>query len=204
MLPDFEQKTKIYYRDRKLKSQSLKWVLKMSGQLAVSVLFKLILAGQHMEFKSMKNQSEQDRVDLRVVQTKLREMTKDRDNFKAKFIETFDQLNETENNLVETRYQYDEILMRFTKLSQEFEKATMLSEDYRSVLFNYDEKFKRLTAWEKELRELEKELRSIKRRENPYEYVDFSDKSMQTSNPTKDKGMNTDQMMIAIPTRNPK
>jgi hypothetical protein len=179
----------------------LKWELKTSDLLVVSTLFSKNVAEQHFDFKNMKNQSEHDRVDLRTIQTQLKEMTKDRDNCKEKFNEMYEKLNETENILVQTRYDYDELFSRYLYISKEYERATMESEDYRSVLYNYNEKFKRIAAWEKELKQMEKELRAIKKRDNPYEYVDFSDQYVQTSNPTKDKGVTTDKMVIAVPAK---
>lgn len=73
----------------------------------------------------------------------------------------------------------------------------MKVEDYRSLFMNNEHKNNELKKWEKDLRELEKDLRSIKKRQNPYEYVDFSDQYVQTSNPTKERGINTDEMEMS-------
>lgn len=64
----------------------------------------------------------------------------------------------------------------------------MVSEDYRSKLLNHAVKFKENKKKEQELVEFEKELRKIKKRSNPFEYSDFSDKCTQTKNPVKEKG----------------
>lgn len=72
----------------------------------------------------------------------------------------------------------------------------MILEDYRSKLMNYSAKFKENKKKEQELVDLEKELRKIKKRSNPFEYSDFSDKHTQTQNPVKEKGCNTDELMI--------
>lgn len=154
----------------------------------------------------MRNQAERDRVELRVVETKLREMTKDRDEQKEKFISTFEKLNQVETELIEERYRHDELLRNFNLLELKNERITMKNEDYRSILFNSENKFKKLAEWEKELRILEKEVRAIKKRDNPYEYVDFADKHIQTWNPIKNKGMNTDPMIFEsyVKSQNPK
>lgn len=64
---------------------------------------------------------------------------------------------------------------------------------------NYEAKFKELKEWEKALLEKEKEVRAIKKRDNPYEYVDFADKFIQTCNPIRNKGINTDPIRLEEP-----
>lgn len=144
----------------------------------------------------MRIQSERDRIELRIVETKLKEMTKDRDSFKDKYMLTCEQLNEVENNLIDVKYEYDELMKAYNRLLSVNDRVTMEEEDFRSNFVRYDDKFKELKAWEKKLRKLEKDLRSIKKRTNPYEYVDFSDQSCQTSNPTRERGVNTDELIF--------
>lgn len=149
----------------------------------------------------MKFQSERDRVDKRIVETKLREMTKDRDQYKEKFLEQYEQINELENSLNDARYEYDELLRKFNFVVLDCEKMNMLMEDYRSMILRYDVKSKQLKVKEDNLKTLEKEVRSIKKRDNPYEYVDFDDKYCQTNNPTKERGINTDELVIGVATK---
>ena len=137
----------------------------------------------------MKVQSERDRVDKRVLESNLRKMTEDRDDFKQKFLETEDKLNQAENDLITSKYEYDKLTEKFEKLNDKYNMLRMENEDYRSYWMNYDYKFAELKKWEKELRELEKELRAIKKRGiNPYDFVDFNDIATQTGNSVKDKG----------------
>ena len=147
-------------------------------------------------FKNMKLQCERDRVDKRILESKLRKMTEDRDEFKTKFMTTTDILDKTQNKLNEVSYDYEMLKSKFDAISKLNEQTNMKKEEYRSILFNYDQQFKQLSEWEKRLKELEKELRSIKKRDNPYEYVDFADKKTQTNMMLKEKGCNTDQLVI--------
>lgn len=111
---------------------------------------------------------------------------------------TYEQLTQMENELVNTKFEYDELNIKYNSACLLNERVSIKNEDYRSILMNYEVKFKEIKEWEKELKEKEKELRSIKKRDNPFEYVDFSDKHVQTCNPVKSKGINTDEVTVEI------
>ncbi|CAI2370269.1 unnamed protein product [Moneuplotes crassus] len=157
------------------------------------------LAENEYRYKEMNHQAERDRVQLRITETSLREMTKERDNFKERFMQTYDQMTKLEEKLIQAQNEYDELLLKKNKIQQMNDRISMKNEDYRSFFFNYESKFKKLSNWEKEIIEKEKEVRAIKKRENPYEYVDFSDKFVQTCNPIRSKGINTDPIKFEDP-----
>ena len=144
----------------------------------------------------MRNQSERDRVDRRIVEKQLREMTKDRDSFKDKFMTACDQLSETKDKLDNLKYDYNQLKASYDEYIIKNSRIQMQLEDYRSKLVNNAEKFKELIKKEKDLKEWEKELRQIRKRTSPFEYVDFNDKYVQTQNPVKDRGWNTDEVAI--------
>lgn len=170
----------------------------MSGQSAVTTNLFITTVQRVNDYKVMKLQSERDRVDRRIVETKLSKMTKDRDSFKVKFADASQQVNDLEERLADVRFEYDELLTKFNYTTTQKEQAQMHSEDMRSIIVTYEDKFKELKKWEQVLLKKEKEVRSIKKRENPYEYVDFSDQYVQTSNPTKERGINTDEHIIGF------
>lgn len=136
----------------------------------------------------MNYQAERDRVELRIVERKLMQMTKDRDNFKDNFMTTFKQLSQYENQINDMRGEYNQLLAKFNDLMEKNNQIQMQQEDYRSRLMNNFGKIKEVIEKDKDLKQLEKELRQIKKRDNPYEYVDFNDVSTQTHNPVKEKG----------------
>ena len=144
----------------------------------------------------MIKQSQIDRADRIYIEEKLKEMTKDRDNYKEKFLVTYEQLSESENKLIDLRYDYDEQIVLYNSFWEKHNRMSMQLEDYRSKLMNYSARFKELKKKEQELIELEKELRKIKKRSNPFEYSDFADKHTQTHNPVKEKGWSTDELLI--------
>lgn len=61
----------------------------------------------------MIKQSKKDKADRILIEEMLKEMTKDRDSFKEKFLVTYEQLSESENKLVDLRYEYDEQLANY-------------------------------------------------------------------------------------------
>lgn len=66
------------------------------------------IAQQNDQYKNMIKQSHKDKSDKIAIEKKLQEMTKDRDSYKEKFLVTYEQLSESENKLVDLRYDYDE------------------------------------------------------------------------------------------------
>ena len=119
-------------------------------------------------------------------------------------MQTYEQLSQLENKLVEAQYEYDELNIKYNAVRLFNERTSLKNEDYRSILMNYELKFKELKEWEKKLKMKEKELRSIKKRDNPFEYVDYSDKHIQTCNPIKNKGVNTDAVTFESPYKSQK
>ena len=136
----------------------------------------------------MTYQSERDRVERRIVEKKLTEMTKEKDKYRDSFMTTYQQLSESDSKMTNFRYEYDELMAKYKSLILKNNQTHMQQEDYRSRLMNNVEKFKEMSKKNKELKEWEKDLRKIKKRDNPYEYVDFNDVSTQTQNPVKERG----------------
>ena len=72
--------------------------------------FYYFIAQQNNQYKDMIKQSKKDKADRILIEELLKEMTKDRDSFKEKFLVTYEQLSESENKLIDLRYEYDEQL----------------------------------------------------------------------------------------------
>jgi hypothetical protein len=149
----------------------------------------------------MKIQSERDRIERRIVETKLKDVTKERDELDSKFIEALNKENELDKELSKVKSENDQLFKSFNLAFAHKEQAEMRCEDYMAFIVQQDEKNKKLKQWEAVLIKKEKEVRAIRKRDNPYEFVDFSDKSTQISNPVKDKGMNTEELIVKYASR---
>lgn len=77
------------------------------------------------EYKQMKIQSERDRIELRIVETKLRDVTKERDGLDKKFVEALERENALDKELDKAKIDYEELLKSFNLAFAHKEQAEM-------------------------------------------------------------------------------
>lgn len=210
----------------RLRTENKKLIKKQEIELRIKEMefedIRSLFSQNIYKFNKMKLQSERDRVERRVLERKLEKMTDEKNSFKTQFLDTFEKLNETEERLNDLQSRYEShfnfyflqlltfLTYRFYALEQRLaevlrlnERANMEKEEHRSVLFNHNQKFIELKKLEKQLKEHEQDVRAIKKRKNPYEYVDFADKKTQTNMMLKEKGCNTDELVLTYTDEKP-
>ena len=111
----------------RLRSENKKLINKQEIEIRIKEMefedIRSLFSQRIIYFNEMKLQSERDRIERRVVERRLDKMTKERDDFKQKFMTTYDQLVEVEAVLNETRYSYDELQHKFNKINTLHEQA---------------------------------------------------------------------------------
>lgn len=111
----------------RLRSENKKLINKQEIEIRIKEMefedIRSLFSQRIIYFNEMKLQSERDRIERRVVERRLDKMTKERDDFKQKFMTTYDQLVEVEAVLNETRYSYDELQHKFNKINILHEQA---------------------------------------------------------------------------------
>ena len=111
----------------RLRSENKKLINKQEIEIRIKEMefedIRSLFSQRIIYFNEMKLQSERDRIERRVVERRLDKMTKERDDFKQKFMTTYDQLVEVEAVLNETRYSYDDLQHKFNKINTLHEQA---------------------------------------------------------------------------------
>lgn len=111
----------------RLRSENKKLINKQEIEIRIKEMefedIRSLFSQRIIYFNEMKLQSERDRIERRVVERRLDKTTKERDDFKQKFMTTYDQLVEVEAVLNETRYSYDDLQHKFNKINTLHEQA---------------------------------------------------------------------------------